>query len=235
MAVSSVNNNSGTGGTGTGNSAADLSNQFMTLLVAQMKNQDPTNPMDNNQLTSQLAQFNMAAGVEKLNTSVAGVQALMVQLGSMSASAWVGRSVLIEGEPKVSFGESDGNGIHQVGANPGGSDDFQFALAGDAETVTVTLEDSEGNAYTAELKNVKSGMNTYNLDDLENFKPEPGPPRDREYTLSLTASNPEGEKPDVTTLVQEQVQGVTITSDGPILHLLNHDPIAMNQVYVIQK
>ncbi len=52
MAVSSINNNSGAGGTGTGSSAADLSNQFMTLLVAQMKNPDPTNPMDNNQLTS---------------------------------------------------------------------------------------------------------------------------------------------------------------------------------------
>ncbi|MGS7189513.1 flagellar hook assembly protein FlgD [Enterobacter cloacae subsp. dissolvens] len=235
MAVSSINNNSGGGDTGTGNSAADLSNQFMKLLVAQMQNQDPTNPMDNNQLTSQLAQFNMAAGVEKLNSSVAGVQALMVQLGSMSASAWVGRSVLIEGEPKVSFGESDGNGIHQVGANPGGSDEFSFVLGGDAETVTVTLEDSEGNAYTAELKNVKQGMNTYSLDDLENFKPEPGPPQDREYTLSLSASNPEGDKPTITTLIQEQVQGVTISPDGPVLHLLNHDPIGMGQVYVIKK
>jgi len=46
MAVSSINNNSGSDNGGTGSSAADLSNQFMTLLVAQMKNQDPTNPMD---------------------------------------------------------------------------------------------------------------------------------------------------------------------------------------------
>ncbi|MEL4871372.1 flagellar hook capping FlgD N-terminal domain-containing protein [Pantoea agglomerans] len=234
MAVSSINNTSGGGDTGTGNSAADLSNQFMKLLVAQMQNQDPTNPMDNNQLTSQLAQFNMAAGVEKLNGSVAGVQAMMVQLASMSASSWVGRSVLIEGEPKVSFGESDGDGIHQVGANPGGSDEFNFALEADAETVTVTLEDSEGNAYTAELKNVKQGMHAYNLDDLENFKPA-DPPRDREYTLSLSASNPEGDKPNITTLVQEQVQGVTMDPRGPILHLLNHEPVLMNQVYVIQK
>ncbi|MGK4351516.1 flagellar hook assembly protein FlgD [Enterobacter sichuanensis] len=233
MAVSSINNNSGTGGTGTGNSAADLSNQFMTLLVAQMKNQDPTNPMDNNQLTSQLAQFNMAAGVEKLNSSVAGVQAMMIQLGSMSASAWVGRSVLIEGEAKVSFGDADG--IHQEGVEtPGGSDDFHFALAGDAETVTVTLHDGD-KAYTAELKNVKSGMNTFNLDDLENFKPEPGPPRDREYTLSFEASNPEGENPEVFGLVQDQVQGVTMDPSGPILHLLNHDPIGMGKVFVIQK
>ncbi|MEW5495234.1 flagellar hook capping FlgD N-terminal domain-containing protein [Enterobacter cloacae] len=233
MAVSSINNNSGASGTGTGNSAADLSNQFMTLLVAQMKNQDPTNPMDNNQLTSQLAQFNMAAGVEKLNSSVAGVQAMMIQLGSMSASAWVGRSVLIEGEAKVSFGERFG--IHQEGVEqPGGSDDFHFALTGDADTVTVTLHDGD-KAYTAELKNVKQGMNTYNLDDLENFKPEPGPPRDREYTLSFEASNPEGENPEVIGLVQDQVQGVTMDPTGPILHLLNNDPIGMNKVFVIQK
>ncbi|WP_217478909.1 flagellar hook assembly protein FlgD [Enterobacter chuandaensis] len=231
MAVSSINNNSGTGGTGTGNSAADLSNQFMTLLVAQMKNQDPTNPMDNNQLTSQLAQFNMAAGVEKLNTSVAGVQAMMIQLGSMSASAWVGRSVLIEGEAKVSF---PGIGIHQEGVEqPSGSGEFYFAMTGDAETVTVTLHDGD-QAYTAELKNVKQGMNTYNLSDLDNFKPS-APPRDKEYTISFEASNPEGDNPDVIGLVQEQVQGVTMDPSGPILHLLEHDPIPMSKVFVIQK
>lgn len=108
-------------------------------------------------------------------------------------------------------------------------------LVGEAETVTVTLEDSQGNAYTAELKNVKSGMNTYNLDDLDNFKPEPGPPRDREYTITFEASNPEGDKPEVIGLVQEQVQGVTMDPNGPILHLLNHDPIFMDKVFVIQK
>ena len=232
MAVSSINNNTGSGGNTPGNSAADLSNQFMNLLVAQMKNQDPTNPMDNNQLTSQLAQFNMASGVAKLNSSVAGVEAMMIQLGSMSASSWVGRSVLIEGEAKVSFGNADS--IQQEGVEPEGSDDFHFALTGDAETVTVTLHDGD-KAYTAELKNVKQGMNTSTLDDLENFKPEPGPPRDREYTLSFEASNPEGENPEVIGLVQDQVQGVTMDPSGPILHLLNNDPIGMNKVFVIQK
>ncbi|EPF0313274.1 flagellar hook assembly protein FlgD [Enterobacter chuandaensis] len=233
MAVSSINNNGGSNGNTPGSSAADLSNQFMTLLVAQMKNQDPTNPMDNNQLTSQLAQFNMAAGVEKLNTSVAGVQAMMVHLGSMSASSWVGRSVLIEGEAKVYFGGS-GIGIQQEGVElPGKSDDFHFAMTGDAETVTVTLHDGD-QAYTAELKNVKQGMNTVNLEDLKEFKPSE-PPRDKEYTISFEASNPEGDNPEVIGLVQEQVQGVTMDSNGPILHLLNHDPILMDKVFVIQK
>lgn len=235
MAVSSINNNGGGyGGIGGDDSAADLSNHFMTMLVAQMQNQDPTNPMDNNQLASQLAQFNMASGVEKLNNAVVGVQAMMGQLASMSATSWVGRSVLIEGEPKVSFGSS-GIGIHQAGVvtpPKRDTDDINFALAGDAETVTVTLHDGD-QAYTAELKNVKSGMNKISLDDLKDFKPAQ-PPLDKEYTVSIEASNPEGEAPTVYTLVQEQVQGVSMDVNGPILHLRDHDPIGMEKVFVIQ-
>lgn len=229
--VAAVNNNSVADSYGTGNSAADLTSSFMQLLVAQMQNQDPTNPMDNNQLTAQLAQFNTAAGVEKLNTTVNGVQAMMAQLGSMSASSWVGRSVLIEGDPKVTFGS--GVGILQEGAEA--PEKFSFLLGGDADTVTVTLTDAEGNAYTSELKNVKSGVKTYSLDDLENFQPEPGPAPDTEYTLTFKATNAEGENPEVSGLMQEQVQGVTMTANGAVLHLLNHDPIGMADVVVIQK
>ncbi len=226
--VSGVNNNSGSN-YGTGNSAADLTDSFMKLLVAQMQNQDPTNPMDNNQLTAQLAQFNTAAGVEKLNTSVTGVQAMMAQLGSMSASSWVGRHVLIEGDPKLTFG---GTGTAEGEA---AADEFSFLLTGDADKVTVTLTDDEGNAYTAELKNVKAGVKSYSLDDLKGFQPEPGPEAGKEYTLSFSAKNAEGEAPEVSGLIQEQVQGVTMTNDGAVLHLLNHDPIGMADVVVIQK
>lgn len=229
--VSSVNNNSASDNYGNGNSAADLTDSFMKLLVAQMQNQDPTNPMDNNQLTAQLAQFNTAAGVEKLNSTVTGVQAMMAQLGSMSASSWVGRSVLIEGDPKVTF--NSGIGIQQDGADT--AEKFSFLLGGDADTVTVTLTDAEGNAYTSELKNVKSGVKTYSLDDLQNFQPEPGPAPDTEYTLTFKANNAEGESPEVSGLMQEQVQGVTMTANGAVLHLLNHEPIGMADVVVIQK
>lgn len=48
----------------TGNSAADLQGSFLTLLVAQLKNQDPTNPMQNNELTTQLAQISTVSGIE---------------------------------------------------------------------------------------------------------------------------------------------------------------------------
>ena len=231
MSVSPVNYSNNTDGYGTGNSAADLTDSFMKLLVAQMQNQDPTNPMDNNQLTSQLAQFNTAAGVEKLNSSVGDVQAMMAQLGSMSASSWIGRNVLIEGEPTVTPGSSNDSAL----AGESNSEAFSFLLGSDADTVTVTLTDAEGNAYTAELNNVKSGVKTYSLSDLQNIQPEPGPVTDTEYTLSFEAKTADGNKPEVTGLIQERVEGLTMTANGPVLHLLDHEPIGIADVVVIQK
>lgn len=214
-------------GYGTGNSAADLSDSFMKLLVAQMQNQDPTNPMDNNQLTAQLAQFNTAAGVEKLNSSMARVQDFMLQLGSMSTASWVGRHVLIDGEPEITP-------VPTPRGDSAGSENFSFLLDGEAETVTVTLTDSDGNAYTAELKNVSKGVQTYSFEDLTNFKPV-APAPDTTYSLSFEASNSGGDKPEISGLIQRQVEGVTITANGPILHLQDHDPVGMTDVVVIQK
>ena len=46
------------------------SDRFLKLLVTQMQNQDPLNPMDNAQVTTQLAQISTVSGVDKLNTSI---------------------------------------------------------------------------------------------------------------------------------------------------------------------
>lgn len=226
MAVSSVDNMNRSA-VGTGSSASDLTSSFMTLLVAQMKNQDPTNPMDNNQLTSQLAQFNTAAGVEKLNSSVAGVQVMMEALGNMSATSWIGRNVLIEGDPEITTGPAAPEG-------EGTSESFNFYLKGDADTVTVTLTDADDNAYTAKLKNVKEGVKKYSLDDLTGFEPAPPNP-DTKYTVTFDATSAEGEQPEVTALIQEQVKGATIQGGGVMLYLNDNKTIGMNEVFVIQQ
>ncbi|WP_428572002.1 flagellar hook capping FlgD N-terminal domain-containing protein [Ramlibacter sp.] len=67
--------NAGSKSTGKTTSAADQQDRFMKLLVAQMKNQDPLNPMDNAQMTSQIAQINTVAGIEKLNATVESLAA----------------------------------------------------------------------------------------------------------------------------------------------------------------
>lgn len=79
----------------TGNSASDLQGSFLTLLVAQLKNQDPTNPMQNNELTTQLAQISTVSGIEKLNTTLGSVSGQLNDSQSLQASNLIGHGVLV--------------------------------------------------------------------------------------------------------------------------------------------
>jgi flagellar basal-body rod modification protein FlgD len=72
-------------------------NKFLTLLVTQLKNQDPMNPLDNAQLTSQLAQLSTVTGVNKLNATVESLKASYQSSESLQAANLIGRGVLVEG------------------------------------------------------------------------------------------------------------------------------------------
>lgn len=69
---------------------------FMKLLVAQMKNQDPSNPSDNAQFLSQISQFTMVDGIEDLGNSFDNIAGSFFTNQAMSASQLVGRQVLSE-------------------------------------------------------------------------------------------------------------------------------------------
>ena len=65
--------------------AGDMSERFLKLLVTQMQNQDPLNPLDNAQVTTQMAQINTVSGIEKLNQSVGGLSTILSEkLGALS-------------------------------------------------------------------------------------------------------------------------------------------------------
>jgi flagellar basal-body rod modification protein FlgD len=90
--------------TGSGAAAASgstntdaASDRFLRLLVAQMKNQDPLNPMDNAQVTSQMAQINTVTGIEKLNGTVQELSSQFLQLQTMQGATLVGRDVVVPG------------------------------------------------------------------------------------------------------------------------------------------
>ena len=81
-------------------SAADTTvtaDRFLKLLVAQMKNQDPLSPMDNAQVTSQMAQINTVSGIEKLNNTVAGLATQFTQLQAIQGASLVGHDVVVPG------------------------------------------------------------------------------------------------------------------------------------------
>jgi flagellar basal-body rod modification protein FlgD len=81
----------------TGSAKDDGSERFLKLLVTQMQNQDPLNPMDNAQITTQLAQINTVTGIEKLNTTVQSLSSQMMQSQALQGASLVGHDVLIEG------------------------------------------------------------------------------------------------------------------------------------------
>ena len=78
--------------------ATMTSDRFLKLLVAQMKNQDPLNPMDNAQVTSQMAQINTVSGIEKLNTTVQTLSAQFSQTQAVQGAALVGKDVVVPGK-----------------------------------------------------------------------------------------------------------------------------------------
>src|SRR5687768_10417199 len=71
--------------------------KFMTLLVTQLKNQDPLNPLDNAQVTSQLAQLQTVTGVNKLNETLETLKSSYQSTEAMQATNLIGHGVLIEG------------------------------------------------------------------------------------------------------------------------------------------
>jgi len=131
---------------------AEMSDRFLKLLVTQMKNQDPLNPLDNAQVTSQLAQINTVSGIEKLNSTLQNLSTSFMAGQSLQSAALIGRSVL-----------TDSNRLAWNGATVTGAAE----LAQPADRMTVTIADAAGNAVrTMELGPQKAGTAQFQWDGL---------------------------------------------------------------------
>src|SRR3954467_517121 len=74
-----------------------LQDRFLKLLVTQMKNQDPLNPLDNAQVTTQLAQISTVSGIDKMNTTLSGLSTSMLAAQSAQSASLIGRQVYAAG------------------------------------------------------------------------------------------------------------------------------------------
>ena len=110
-------------------STVEGQDRFLKLLVAQMQNQDPLNPMDNAEVTTQLAQLNTVNGIERLNSTLAQMAATSTAQQSLQAVMLVGREVLVEGN-RMPF---TGDPVH-----------FGIDLPQGVDNVTLTITDSAG-------------------------------------------------------------------------------------------
>ncbi|MFN3884960.1 MAG: flagellar hook assembly protein FlgD [Rhodocyclaceae bacterium] len=179
----------------------EAENRFLTLLTTQLKNQDPLNPLDNAQLTSQLAQISTVNGIEKLNATLQKLLAGLQDTQAMEAAALVNHGVLVPGS-SLTLGEQGGIG--------------GFELAAPAEEVSVTIKDGNGLVVrTLNLGAQEAGVVPFVWDGKTDSGAQAVPGK---YSYSVSAKSGTTTSTP-TTLAYGLVQAVTRGSGGMTLDL----------------
>jgi flagellar basal-body rod modification protein FlgD len=195
--------------TSSATSASEQSDRFMKLLVAQMQNQDPLNPMDNAQVTTQMAQISTVSGLEKLNTTVNGLNNQFVQLQAMQSAALIGRDVAVEGN---SLRVTDGTG-------EGG-----FELSGAAKNVKVEIQNAAGTTIgTVDLSDLEAGRHDFSYAVPDTYK-------NSALSFKVTATNGTTAVESMA-LQHQRIQAVSTFGDTLALELANGDRVAYDAVW----
>jgi flagellar basal-body rod modification protein FlgD len=206
----SLNANSGAS-TAT-SSAADTQDRFLKLLVTQMKNQDPLNPMDNAQVTTQMAQLSTVSGIDKLNATLQALSDSMLGNQSLQAASMIGHGVLVPGEGTDLLNETAYGAID---------------LDQDADKVNISIYDKAG----ALIRDMKlgaqpAGLVSWQWDGRDNTG---NVVADGSYNFRVDASQA-GEKVVATALQFGVVNSVTQDSQGVALSVGQLDGIKLSQV-----
>ena len=193
-------------GSGAAADAATTSDRFLRLLVAQMQNQDPLSPMDNAQVTSQMAQINTVSGIEKLNATVAGLSTQFMQLQAVQGASLVGRDVVVAGNRlRVDA---------QAGVGHGG-----FELAGAADAVKVEILAPSG----AVVQTINLGAESAGVHSFEWPSGAATPGSALTFRVSATSG---GVAAPVTALMRDRVEAVSSSGTTFNLELENSGTVA---------
>jgi flagellar basal-body rod modification protein FlgD len=128
---------------------------FLLLLVTQLKNQDPLSPMDGTQFTTQLAQFSALEQLQSINAKMDQLAAARGPLPGAAAVDLIGKTVTVDG------------GMVTLGAE--GSAEIPFTLAGDAGQTLLAVSDPSGRTVrTVNLGPLAAGPQSFVWDGLDN-------------------------------------------------------------------
>jgi flagellar basal-body rod modification protein FlgD len=198
-----------------GGTAAEQTQDFLKLLIAQIQNQDPMAPMDASTMTAQMSQLNMVSSMADMNTSMTAMLSQMQSVNFMNQAALIGHS------PAVA-----GNGIAFDGEN-------QVMLGANAEnplkSVVATITDASGNVVNSvDLGNINAGMSNFiwNGQNADGSTVPAGM-----YYLNLSGTNAADASENPTAYVASAVASVTKGANGDaILNLLDGRTIASSEV-----
>lgn len=208
MAISSVTSTAADLTAQSGANATSASDRFLKLLVAQMQNQDPLNPMDNAQVTSQMAQINTVTGIDKLNASVEGLSSQFMQMQALQGATLVGRDVIVPGSQL-----DVADGVGQGG----------FELASPADAVKVEILSPSGQVVeTMQLGAQSAGMHSFDW---------PAGTATNDSGLRFRVSSTlGGTTTTATALMRDRVDAVSTSGTGFSLELARSGSVAYSTV-----
>ena len=197
------------------NSLDDASQRFLTLLVSQLQNQDPLNPMDNSQITSQLAQLSTVTGVNQINATLTALSTSLNANQYMQSASLVGHDVVVTGN-QVQL--TDGAG--KLG----------YALTASADDVTVSIKDGAGNV----VRTIDAGPGTADVHFVDwDGKDNSGKAvADGTYTFDVTATSQKASV-TATALTIGHVSGLIPGTSGGQLQLGALGSVGLSQVVEI--
>ena len=171
--------------------------QFLTLLVAQLQNQDPLNPADATEFTAQLAQYSQLEQLFNLNDAMDELTATTAKSQSISALNLIGQDVVVEGD---SF---------HLGDAP---IDIGYKLDGSVSSATITIKNSSGKIVsTISADDLTEGNHflTWDGTDSSGNSLTSGT-----YTFSVNATS-EDSSATITPLIRTTVTGVDLSGSEP--------------------
>jgi flagellar basal-body rod modification protein FlgD len=178
---------------------------FLTLLIEQMKHQDPMDPMDTSQYTAQLAQFQSLEEAQNQSALLEqGLQSdyiLSQAINNTLAGSLVGTDVKAYGE-KVNVSEGEGS-------------DISFELSSMAEEIEILVLDGDGNEVRKiQLGRTQEGEQSIDWNGEDNAGNELA---DGNYTVEITMTDGDGIESEVTPYIIGTIEAVRFTSGGAML------------------
>ena len=192
---------------------------FFSLLTQQLANQDPTKPVDNDQMVAQMTSFTMADGIDQLNTKFSDFATSMTSNQALQASSLIGQEVLLQGD--IGFMGSEGQGISGVVINEQTVQNLEITIQNEVGEIVKTI-----NAGTQAAGNIEFNWDGTDADG--NVMP-PG-----NYVVRAQA-NISGDSEVLPTAINRHVDSVSIaaSSQGIILNLDGDVSVTLSEVIQI--
>ena len=177
------------------------STDFLNMFVAQLQNQDPTQPQDPSQMLTQLAQLTQVEQAYDTNTNLQSLLTAQSTTSGIEAVSLVGATVTANGN-SVSFDGSDAATL-------------QYNLAGASSSSNVTISDASGKTVkTATVGAQSAGNNTFTWDGTNNSGTTVPAGA---YTFAVSSTSASGSAVTATTYTTGVVTGVAMGSGAPDL------------------